>query len=138
MLLTLSLLTVHKAPLNTTIDFLGWESMMGPARGYVLAMYFFNICALQLICLVAAKGQTDFGEVVMGSIVIQFCEFLVSETTAKFLGVFSILPIFGVTVLVLAKLCGLSLRSGIRVGIIYYTYHVVSLLLIILLANSMK
>jgi hypothetical protein len=138
MLLTLSLFGLQKAPLNTTIEFLGFDSMMGIARAYVLLMYLANICVLQLICKLSASGQTEFRDVVYGGIAVQFSGVILAATTEKLLGIFSIVPVFVVTVLLLVKVSGLSPRSASWAAGIYYTYHLVSLVLLRLIADKVR
>jgi len=129
---------IEKAPLNTNIQLVGFESMMGLGRAYVLFMFAVNLLALQGICKLAAKGQTEFSEIVYASLAIQFCELILSAVGGHFLGVFSIIPIFLVTVLLLIGFCGMSLKCARNVGGIYYVYHLVSLVTIRLIANALK
>ena len=138
MLHALLLLGISKAPLNTTIEFVGFDSMMGLGRAYVLLMFLVNLGVLQVVCPMVAKGETEPGEVMYGGFAIQFCEFVLSATLGEYLGVFSIVPIFLTTVLLLAKLCGMSLRGAGKVASVYYAYHVVSLFAIRLVAAKFQ
>ena len=59
-----SLFQFGKAPLNTTIEFVGFETLMGLGGAYFQVMFLVNLCALRLLCGLAAKGQTCFAEII--------------------------------------------------------------------------
>jgi hypothetical protein len=122
------LLNLRKAPLNTTAELLGFDSLMGPGRALVFMMYLLNIAVIHLICKLAADGQTELSDVTYSAILIQFGGILFSEVGGKFIGILSIIPIFLVTVLLFMRICGLPLRKANVVTTLYYAWQACSLL----------
>lgn len=51
-----------------------------------------------------------------------------NATISKWLGVYSLGPIYVVTVLLLMKSCELPLSSASKIGGLYYAYHAVSVI----------
>jgi hypothetical protein len=119
-------------------DLLGNGVQVGQSRACFILVYFANIFVLLLICRLAARDQTEFGEVVYGGIAIQFCEIILSGTVGRFSGKVAIVTIFLATVFVLTRLCGLSLRRASEVGLIYYTWRIGSFLLLGIVDRRMK
>jgi len=124
---SVSVLAISKAPLNTTFELVGFDSIMGLGRAYLLLMFLINLGVLQLISAVAAKGEAGVEEVLYTGLTIQFSEIVLSAIAGQFLGIFSLIPIFLLTSFLFVKLAGMSLRSAGKVTTIYYIYHVVSL-----------
>ncbi len=130
MIATLSLFGIEKAPLNSDVVLVGLHSLMGIGKAYLSLVSLVNLCVLRLLCAIVAKEQTEFREVFCVFIIAMPSEMLISELTSRFMGVFSIVPIFFVTMLLLMRFCGIVLTKAAAISGLYYVYQAISIILV--------
>ena len=127
---------LNHAPLNTDGSLVGLSSPMGLSRAYRYLGYVVNFAAFLALLYFFGGSEADFSNALYVYTGILVGSTLLSTGLDHLLHGLTILPIWLLTVFLLNRFCGLSLRRSVLITVVFQIYQLLYILIFTIIVSK--